>query len=265
MTTSSADASFLILAVAHLPPGEEAEAAAISGLSPSDVRLRLSGTFPRILLFSNNAEELRRISAGLEKRGFITLLFDPGTVEADKDRIVARTLELSADGFCAIDRQNARYDLLGAEVTLIQRGVRSSSTSEVATTSERKISLTKAALSGGLLWSKQSKKTEVRVSESREAFLLVHVLDGKQDIILYEKRLDYRFLGGDLKPAAFGNLLLTLERLRKILPNASLDERVAQPTFIQRLAIRATIDPIDLALHLVKLDHLARKKGSPRA
>jgi len=235
--------------------------ASVASISVSDVKLRLTGTLPRVLLSDTNAEHVRDLAAELDRNGFVTLVCDPADAARDEDRIVARQLELSSSGFVVIERTLARHPVSGDAITLLQRGWRSSTTRETVATSERKISLGRVVLTGGLLVSKKVRKSSVQVSESREAFLLVQRLGSLPEIILYEKQLDYRFLCAEIQPAAYGNLMLSMERIRSIAPRAPLDERVAQSGFVQRLEPVAVGHPLDLALHLVKLAHL--RQGSP--
>jgi hypothetical protein len=231
-------------------------AATVTGLSLSDVKLRLTGNLPRVLLTDGDIDRVQVMSAELEKNGFITLVCDPADAPGDEDRVVARHLELSPTSFEVIERTLARHSILGADIALLQRGFRSSATRETVTSSERKLSLGRAALSGGLLLTKQVQKTSTQVGETREAFLLVQRLGNQPEVILYEKQLDYRFLGAEIQPAAYGNLHATMKRIRSMAPQAPLDERVARAGFVQPLGPYAVSDPLDLALHVIKLAHL---------
>jgi hypothetical protein len=100
-------------------------------------------------------------------------------------------------------------------------------------------------------------KQSVRTQESREAFLLLQRNDGEPDAIIYERRVDYRFLGADKQPASHANLERTLARLRALAPAAPVDDRVAKPGFVSGLPLTSS-DPVDLALYLVTL---ARTRG----
>jgi hypothetical protein len=247
----------LLLAIAAIPSRADAlaQVASTTGISLSDVKLRLAGILPRVLLSHTDAEHVRTLAAELEQHGFVTLACDPAEAPGDKERIVARRLELSPDGFVAIERTQARHPVAADAIALLQRGWRSTTTTGTVTTTERKVALGRAVLSGGLLLTKQVQKSSTQVSESREAFLLVQRVGGEPDIILYERQLDYRFLGADLQPAAFGNLTLTVDRVRALAPRAPLEQTIAQPGFVQKLAPHAVGDPLDLALHLVRLAH----------
>jgi hypothetical protein len=97
-------------------------------------------------------------------------------------------------------------------------------------------------------------KESVRTEEKREAFILLQRNDGQPDAIIYERRVDYRFLGADKQPASYANLERTLARLHALAPAASVDDRVAKPGFVSGLPLTAS-DPVDLALYLVTLAH----------
>jgi hypothetical protein len=128
---------------------------------------------------------------------------------------------------------------------------------ETIKSSERKLDMGKAILTGGLALTSKVEKTTTKRQESRESMLLVQRSDGEPDLIVYERRLDYRFLGSDKQPASHANLELTLQRLRALAPGAPLDDRVARPGFVMGLPLTQA-DPLDLALFLVSL---ARTRG----
>ena len=126
------------------------------------------------------------------------------------------------------------------------------------TTSERRFAPVKALLSGGLLLTKKVERTAVKTSEHPEWFVLVQRNDGGPDIIIYERRIDYRFLGAEMLPSSRGNLELVFARLRALAPGVATDDRVGQPGFVAGLpACRA--DPVDLALVLVALARLKER------
>ena len=253
----------LILAVAKAPtdPQALATAAAATGLALADVRRRLAGTLPRILLADTDDDRIATVAAVLEAAGFGVLTCDPTQVPRDDDRVVARTLEFRPGALVATDGAGRAHECPAAAIDLLQRGVRIETTSETTKTSERKLALGRAVLSGGLVLTKKVEKTQTRVHESRESFVLVQRGDGEPDVILYERRLDYRFLGAEMQPASFGNLERVVARLRALAPAAQLDDRVARPGFVSGL-LATSADPVDLALFLVTLAHL--RGWSPR-
>jgi hypothetical protein len=117
----------------------------------------------------------------------------------------------------------------------------------------------KALLTGGLLLTKKVERTDLKITETDEAFVLVERSDGSPDVMLYERQLDYRFLGAEMAPSSRTNLDRTWARCKVFAPAAPTDERLLQPGFVAGLP-HTSADPIDLALALVTL---ARRRGAP--
>ena len=247
----------MILAVVKVPSDAQAlaRAAAATRLAPPDVGLRLAGTPPRILLNDSDGAAVRAAAEALEAAGFIVVTCEPGDAPSDRDRVMARSLELGPGGMVAVDGLEHRHPCPPGAIDLIQRGIRISIGSETVKTTERQFTPGRALMSGGLMVSKKVDKTSVKRTETREAFVVVQRGDGEPEIILYERRLHYRFLGPEMQPSSFGNLERTLARVRQGAPAAPLDDRVARPGFVAGLPTTAA-DPVDLALFLVRLTYL---------
>lgn len=230
-------------------PAVTARAAALCGLAPVDIQLRLGGPLPRVLLSDASAERVQALAAALTGIGVRCFACDPAKVPGDGQRIVVRRLEAHPSGLLAVARDGAGHLCARDGVRLIQRAVRVGSESETVKVAEKKFSLGRTALTGGLMTRKTVEREVQREAETREPCLVVHRDDGPE-LVLYERRLDYRFLGPEMGPASAANLLATLRWLRAAAPEALVDERVLRPGFVKAMpAVGA--DPVDLALHLV--------------
>lgn len=241
----------MFVAVAGLPQGPAAmqQAAAIVGLAAADVSRSLAGTLPRILLRAT--EDGPRIVGALEAAGFVAFAADNAEVATDKERVVARGLELSSAGLVALDGSGRRQECPASAIEAILRGVRLVESTEVIKTTERKLALGKALLTSGLSVTKKVETVSERTTAVKEAFLLIQRRDGAADIMLHERRLDYGCLGPDLQPSTHGNLVALLARLRALAPHAALDDRITRPGFLTGLPLMP-LDPVDLAVFLVK-------------
>lgn len=245
----------MLLAIAALPPRSDALelAARQLGLARADVAQRLAGTLPRVLLLDRDRAALERHAAALEALGFVTVACDPREVPTDSERVVARTLELGASSFVAVDRGGRRFEVAARALELVQRGQRSATTVETTTTKERRFDAGRAVLSGGLMMTRKVEKTDARETTTREAFAIVHVRDAPA-VMLYERRLDYRFLGSEMQPSSFANLGRAVQRLLELAPGVALDDRAGKPGFVPKtLAVQTNAE--DLALELVRLAH----------
>ena len=242
----------LVIAKAPQDPLARTQAARLAGLPPADFSRRLAGTLPRVLLAAAPADRIAALVDGFESLGFAAFSCDPAAAPSDDDRLLVRGIEVEAGALAFLDGQENRHACVGAAVSLIQRGVRATTTSETVKTSERRLDIGKAVLTGGLMVTSKVQKVSVRTEETREAFLLLQRNDGQPDAVIYERQVDYRFLGADKQPASHANLEQTLARLRALAPDALVDDRAARPGFVSGLPLTSS-DPVDLALYLVTL------------
>jgi hypothetical protein len=240
----------MFVAVAKIPPGPAAvqQAAAITGLAAADVSRSLTGLLPRVLVRAT--AEGARIAGALEAAGFAAFAAEESAVPTDSQRVLARNLELSAEGLVAVTGGGQRHECPGAAIGAFLRGNRIVETSELIKTVTRKLDLGKALLTSGLAVTKKVETVSERTTSTKEPFVLVQRRDGGPDIMLYEHRLNYQCLAPALQPSTYQNLMALLARLRVLAPEAPLDDRITRPGFLAGLPLMA-LDTVDLALFLV--------------
>ncbi len=242
----------MLLVVARLPgaPDVHAAAAQVTGLDVSEIRMRLAGGLPRVLLTAADGERVSALAQALQKKGFGAFACDPVAVPTQDARIVARTAEFDDRTLIAIDEQGQRHTCESTTIGLLIRGTRISKTEKSVKTSTRQLSLGRAVLSGGLLFTKKVDHTTTHTTEQREDLFVLHRNDGEPDIVFTERGLDYRFLGKDVQPSSRANFDTLLARVRHLAPAARFDDRILRPGFMAGLPASA-VDKLDLALFLV--------------
>jgi hypothetical protein len=177
---------------------------------------------------------------------------DPRLAPTDADRVLAKSFRIEPDQLVAVDGGGGEHDLPWTAIEAIQRGTRTLTQKIEEKTVTHKFDATRAVLSGGLILTKKEEIVTVRQTETAEPFALVQRGDGEPDVMLYERRMDYRALGRDMQPSSRANLEALVKRIRAAAPTAIYDERVARPGFLTALP-SSSVDPVDLALHLVSL------------
>jgi hypothetical protein len=248
----------VLVVVQRVPPSSPdamRAAAEVTGLAQAEVRTRLAGALPRVLLVEPHEQEARDKTAALGALGFTAIACDARAAPTDEDRLVARALGLHPGGLLVTDALGEVEELRPAAITLMQRGVRVNRTTTVTKKKERRLDLTRAVLSGGLLL---TKKVEIRTSKTTgtdDPFLLLHRRDDGRDVIIYQHRIDYRFLGGEVAPSSTANFARLIARVRALAPAAAYDDRVGRPGVVAALPSTAA-NGVDLALWLVLLSHL---------
>jgi hypothetical protein len=247
----------MFLAVGRIPDHPEARsrAAQVGNLALADATRMLAGTLPRILLRS--MPEGPSLVAALEAEGFLAWAADATEVPSDAARVVVRNLDWEPGGFRVTDAKGASHVCPTAAVRLFQRGARTHAATEIVKTKETRFDLGKAVLSGGLLLTKTVEKVKETTTHAKEPFLLVQRGDGQPDLMIYEHRMNYQCLGGEMRHATLANLGLLGSRLQALCPEAPLDDRVGRPGFVAGLPGLA-MDPVDLGLYLVSE---ARRRG----
>jgi hypothetical protein len=240
----------MLLAISRIPEGTDARARAAqaAGLALADLNRRVAGILPRVL-FAGGAPA--GLDQSLRALGFGVLTCEPTAVTGDDGRVLVRRIELSGGGAIATDAKGDAHRVGSAEIALLQRGMRVSRSAETVKTSERKLSVGRAVLSGGLMLTKKVEKTAEKVTETSEPFLLVQ-RRGESDLIFYERRIDYRALGAEMQPASRANLEVVWKKLCALAPDR-VDVRVARPGFVTGLPV-TSVEAVDLALALVALD-----------
>ena len=243
---------FLVVVRALVEATAGAQAAKVTGLSAADLRHRLQGALPRVLMSDADGDRLAAISDRLDELGFITLVCDPRLAPTDADRVLAKSFRIEPDQLIVIDGGGGEHDLPWTAIEAIQRGTRTHTQKIEEKSVTHKFDATRAVLSGGLILTRKEEKVTVRQTETAEPFALVQRGDGEPDVMLYERRMDYRALGRDMQPSSRANLEALVKRIRAAAPAAIYDERVARPGFLTALP-SSSVDPVDLALHLVSL------------
>ena len=238
------------------------EAARATGLAVADVRARLAGALPRVLHVEGDADRAREIAEKLEVLGFSIITCDPRAAPGDDDRLQARGLRLSGARLWATDAGGTEEEVPLPWLALIQRGVRATTLTEVTKKAERRLDLTRALLTGGLMLTKKVETKTTKTTTSRDGFLLLHRGDGERDVMIYERRIDYRFLGTDLQPSSAGNFERLIARVRAAAPQVPYDDRVNRPGFLAGLPVSSAAT-VDVALWLVQLAHLRAAAAQP--
>ncbi len=243
----------MLVVVARIPAGNDASkrAAQLTGLAPADIARRLAGNLPRVLL-NTEPTQASTLASGLEQLGFSAFACDAKAAPGDDERIIARALQLDAGGFIAIDGKGTQHACPAQAIVVFQRGVRVTRQTETVKSSERRFDAGRAILSGGLMLTKKVEKTTIKTNQAQEPFVLVQRGDGAPDVMLYERQIDYRFLGLQMQPSSLANLGVLTTRLRTLAPHAPFDDRVARPGFVSSLPL-VSVDPVDLGLFLVSL------------
>jgi len=203
-----------------------ARLAAATGLTMLEARQRTRGPGPRVVSTYGDPSEAALAEAALEVAGFAPLLIRDADLEKDAARVVARSVRLDATRLEVRTRDGRVAEAPLAAITLLLRGTAFSSGTETKVTKEKKLSVGKAMLTGGLLFTKTVEKKTTREVHEREAFLHVYTA-GQAPIALRESALQHEAGGArPLEPSRAANFARLAAELRAAAPAAPWDERL---------------------------------------
>ncbi len=220
----------MVLAIYNLR-GNEAllarELAAVLGRTVYEAssRVRAPGGGPSVIARYADPRAARDAAALLRTRGFDTLLLGEEELEDDARRFVVRGFELRAEEV-TVESNGARLAVRYQDVELLLRGIRIVQHEVAVGPPTRKLSLVRAALSGGLVLTKSVRPPRRPPVEEREGFLNLYVR-GTPPLAWREDKLLYRSLGKALLPSRHANFAQVVAELRRRCPGAAYDERLA--------------------------------------
>ena len=140
-----------------------------------------------------------------------------------------------------------------SSVRLLLRASRLISESTTEIVRERKLSLGRAILTGGLVMTRVEKRKRQLTRGEPEGLLYVYA-EGHRPLYFGQLALDYRGLGGRLAPNAAQNFAHLWDALRERCPRAIRNDLLTNRTF-QAALLGPALSPerhLDLAISLLK-------------
>jgi hypothetical protein len=246
---------------------EVAPIAALVGLSAYDVRARLAGGLPRLLLSTADREFADRVARGMAARGHAVTEIDPSEATTSAQMVKLSRFAFDASGVWANDGVGdhlAWGDLAVVVVALVR--------SEVARTTQE---LEHPGSTDGSSRAMTRDVTKTEHSVSHVAYLFPR-RDGRSGVpwLLEEATAQFRGLGPAMQPTRRANFLATVARVRQLAPHAVVDDRfVSHPrTAAVVVHVRGgeTAAPVpagadvDLLVHILASSLMARRGGPYR-
>ncbi len=212
----------LVRAPAH--PDEAARhLAGAAGLTLAEARMRLAPEPPALLARLEPGPAGDLVTA--LRRAGVAVVAVPAQVPSDRDRAVARSVAFSGSTVAFALRSGDRLELSPGDVVAVLRGQRSRRTEVERTEKVKRLSLSTAIATGGLVLSRSSTRTERSANEAVEQVLLVLPRSGPA-ILLAETLVDFSCLGTGMQPSSGANMAELARRLREAAPGAFQDDRL---------------------------------------
>jgi hypothetical protein len=240
------------------------------GLGLYDMRLRLVAAPPSIIAQGLTLERAQALLGMLRERGHGAVVADLASVPTARTTIVAHAFELGAAELVAIDEAQRRVPLPYSAMIGVVRAVEVSSESQTTSTTEKKLAIGTAVMTGGLKMSKKVTKVEKSASSERQRVAYVFGSASPAPLLFKELALRYDGLGARRGTTAHQSFEALTAELRRCAPHALHDDRLlANRRHTEAVVVRGTTNDRavgttnasanDLAAYLLMLAHLQQQ------
>lgn len=247
-----------IVALARSVEEEAPRLAADLGLTAYETGLMLRGPTPIIVLRSEDRTRASDILGRLRSRGHDAIACDLATVASSDDMFRPKSFRFDRGDLVGLGQgEEHRLPLDG--VFALVRANHVTRTEDTVVEKSRKISLGRAALTGGLLATKTSSIESKRVTSEREPVLYLFRSDAAP-WLLASTHLNYDGLGADMKISKMENFEVLVRLLRERAPAAAFDARLlavrSTPTVVEESPTRLSLSSastLDVLAHIVAM------------
>jgi hypothetical protein len=198
-------------------------------VAPYDARLKLAAPLPVVVAAGLALEPAQELLALLRQRGHGAVTCEASDIPAIARMPVARSFALQSAAMVAqvaLDERKRELTLPYAQMLGIVRAAELSNTTQTLVTSEKKVALGRALLSGGVVTKKTVDKTRTNEVAERQQVAYVFVSTSPDPVLLKERSLSYEGLGAERAVTARESLEVLVDRLHRSAPSALLDDRL---------------------------------------
>jgi hypothetical protein len=229
-----------VVAIMGLARSVEDEApllAADLGLTAYEATVMLRAPMPVIVLRSKERARTLELLGKLRARSHDAVACDLDAVASTADMFCPKSFRFEVGDFIGVAKGEERRLPL-TEVFALVRATHTTRVEDTVTNHETKLSIGRAAMSGGLMMTKTKTTESKRVADEREAVLYVFRSDA-QPWLLQSMQLRYDGLGHEMRRSKIENFDVLQKTLRELAPSAPFDSRL--------LAVRASAGMVVMA------------------
>ena len=248
-----------LMALASSVEEEAPQLAADLGMTPYEAGLLLRLPPPVPILRTEDRARAVELVTKLRARRHDVVACDAGAVVASDAMTPVRSFRLDEDAF-VVSSAGTSTSVPWDDIVALVRAVHRTSSEHVEKSEQRKLSLGRAAMSGGFLMTKTVTKTAKHTVEEREQVLYVF-RQGGAPMFATISRTRYEGLAAALRPSQIENFNTLVRTLRERAPQAVYDERLLAPRpGIERVRAgtagtvsASSSEGVDLLAHLIAL------------
>lgn len=225
-----------------------------------DARQRLIGGGPAVVASFADLNSARAVARELQKRGFKGFVLDAEAVRSGDSPFIVRRFEMGAEALRIEANDGRREEIAYPEIEVLLPASAVSGHTETRTVTERKFSMGKTLMAGGVPLTKKVKRQEEVTTQEHEEVL--YLWAGKRPPVIFPRsRVAYDGLGEAMKMSRELNFAFLTSELRRLCPNAVFDERLRQRAGQVRLLGPALNTETNLDLAVEILARSLRRRG----
>jgi len=194
--------------------------------TPYEVRQRMVGGGPAVLASFAEPGRAQELAAKLERCGVTALVIDAVRPRGAGAMFCVRRFELGANCLRLEAVGGETAEICYRDVGLLLPGTRISGQTELKTVTERKLSLGRTLLSGGIPLTKTVTRQEEVATEQRTRVCYLFASRHTQ-VLFRQSGMSYDGFGAAMKMSQELNFSFLISELRRLAPGARYDDRLA--------------------------------------
>jgi hypothetical protein len=195
------------------------------GKTAYEMRQRMIGGGPAVIASFADPQQAGTLAMKLNRSGVMTLIIDSDALRSKGGRFFVCRFELKDRSLHIESSDGQSAEIAYGDIDLLLSGTRILGQTETITVTERKFSLGKTILSGGIPLSKKVEHQEEVNTEERENILCVYAGE-RPPIVLSQSGLSYDGLGAAMKLSRMLNFAFLKSELLRLCPAAGYDDRL---------------------------------------
>jgi hypothetical protein len=198
--------------------------ATVLGVTAFDARQRLVGKGPAVVAIFADPGLAESLLTVLNQSGFQGFVIN-AALSTEKSNFVVQHFVLEEDALRVADSGGRKGTIAYGRIKLLLPALSISGGTETSTVTERKFSIGKTLMAGGLPMTKKTQHKQVVSVEGREKVLYL-CLGERTRVVCPQDGMVYSGLGQEMKPSGEMNFNYLVAELRQRCPSAFYDDRL---------------------------------------
>jgi hypothetical protein len=223
------------------------------GITVFETRQRMIGGGPTVMASFADSQQALVLVKKLNQNGIATMVVDATAVRGRAGYFIVRRFELNELSLRIETADRQRAEIPYGEIDVLLPATSIVEYSETKTVTERKFSLGKTILAGGLPMSKKVEHQKEVATEERGKVLYLYAGRRQHPVVFSQDGMTYDGLGTAIKLSRELNFTYLISELRRLSPRASYDDRLLKRVGLARL-LGPALDPetnLDLAAEIL--------------